>query len=104
MNVQSSGAATLTTPSIHYGEFNWTNSDLTQYINNVVDGLNTTFQTNGSTENTASLGFSVGGYPSGGNNADIDLYALVVKAGTNTILTATNRSLINIILRQRAGI
>ncbi len=76
VNVASSASIGTTDPVCHLAEFDWTNSNLTQYINNSVDGSTTSFSTDGVTDNTASNSVSMGG---AGGFSDINLYGLVAE-------------------------
>jgi len=74
--VDASASISTSTPVSQIAEFDWTNSDLRQYLNNSLDGSTTSFQTDGSTSNTAGTFFYIGS-SFGVSFGDIDLYGLV---------------------------
>ena len=59
---EANGTATYSTGTFYLSSFvfDYTNTDLYQYLNGVADGSNTSFQTSGSTSDTAALGGAVG--------------------------------------------
>jgi hypothetical protein len=77
--LDSAASVSTGAPVTHIAEFDWTNSDLYQYINNALDGSNTSFQTAGSTSNTASASCRIGSM-SGSGFADIDFYGATISA------------------------
>lgn len=79
-SVTSSGSISTSVPATQIAEFDWTNSDLRQYINNSLDGSTTSFQTDGSTSNSASAGCRIGASTSGSQFADVDFYGMTAKA------------------------
>lgn len=56
---QSVEHVTARVPAIHAGVFDYTNSDLFLYLNGTLAASSTSFQTNGSSENTASMSASI---------------------------------------------
>ena len=83
----TSAADNSTAYFVHSGILNYANSDAFQYVNGVLDGTNTSFQTDGNTENTDSILIAVGG--NGALNfSNIDLAEILVFP---TALSTVNR-------------
>lgn len=64
VNVVSSANVDTASFEIHAGVFDYTNSNLYQYINGTLDGSTTSFQTDGNTSNTDSANLYVGHFNS----------------------------------------
>ena len=65
-NALSSGSANATDMQIQTAVFDYTNTDLYQYIDGTADGSNTSYQSNTTTSNTAALTSAIGATCSGG--------------------------------------
>jgi len=76
----TSSADNPTTYFVHSGVYDYTNSDVFQYVNGVLDGQNTTFQTNGNTSdtNSATINLGVGNPADPTSCANIDLAEILV--------------------------
>jgi len=77
-----------TTYFIHSGVLDYANSNAFQYVNGTLDGENTSFQTDGNTSNTDSLGIAIGSSGAGTAFANVDIAEILVFP---TALSATNR-------------
>lgn len=85
-------ASTTTTGNwkIHSAIFDYANSDLYQYINNILDGSSTSFQTSGNTSDTDSVVIKIGGenVTTGsflnGDIAEICIFSRTLDAGEMT--------------------
>lgn len=82
-----SAADNLTTYFVHSGVLNYANSDAFQYVNGALDGTNTSFQTDGNTENTDSNAITIGSN-SVSNFCNIDIAEILVFP---TALSTVNR-------------
>jgi hypothetical protein len=98
----SAADVSTASPQVQHGEFDWTNGAIRQFIANAQDGSGS--PSSGGTSNTASTGFSIGASPAGSNNADIDVYGVVMKAGAAAVLSSANRALLAQYLSSLAGI
>lgn len=99
-NVTGTTAAVANSPKVIWGEFDWANAAARMYVNNVLEGNNTSFQTAGSTSNTTSTICRLGS--AGGTGfSDMNFYGGVARA---FIWSAANRTTVARYLGQLAGL
>ena len=86
---------------VHSGVVDYANSDLFQYVNGTLDGVNTAFQTSGNTSNTDSSLITVGTAGTVLSNcANVDIAEILVFP---TALSTTNRQAVEAYLSNKWG-